>query len=244
MDTSLTERMCSGKRMMTAIQPALSSAVSSPANLTEDMRLPSSFSTTDPRVLSLPSTKHTTHHHTPSYAQLLTQYSLHWPTSSPSIGLTSPHDTPFLHQHQLIPRGATRAQLRSSSPPSATPSDLYSSPCSCVKQSYCRLPRHNAALTAAAREQLVREMAEIETRQPRQSYPAPPPPYERALIRVVLRTEVIELFISSDAFSIFVVWCLSLTHWPCCSSYLYMSQCIAATPPNSCAEEIAISHHT
>ena len=45
---------------------------------------------------------------------------------------------------------------------------------------YCRSPRHNAALTAAARERLVREMAENVARQQRRSYPAPPPPYERA----------------------------------------------------------------
>jgi len=47
---------------------------------------------------------------------------------------------------------------------------------------YHRLPRHVVALTAADREQLVREMAEAEAASWRrhQSCPIPPPPYEHA----------------------------------------------------------------
>ncbi len=45
---------------------------------------------------------------------------------------------------------------------------------------YHRLPRHDVALTAAEREQLVREMAEAASRRRRQSCPIPPPPYEHA----------------------------------------------------------------
>lgn len=46
---------------------------------------------------------------------------------------------------------------------------------------YVRLPRRNAVLTAAEREQLVREMAGYtQSAIQRQSFIPPPPPYEHA----------------------------------------------------------------
>lgn len=158
-----------------------SSAVSLPATLTEGVRLPSSsFSTTDPRVLSLPSTKHTTYHHTPSHAHLPTQSYLHRPTSAPSIGLTSPHDTPPFSSPTDPEGGHKGPTVVIFATIGGTIGLIFLALFMRQAIAYCRLPRHNAALTAATREQLVREMAENETRQQRRSYPAPPPPYERA----------------------------------------------------------------
>ena len=45
---------------------------------------------------------------------------------------------------------------------------------------YHRLPRQDVALTAADREELIREMAEAASLRRRQSCPVPPPPYEHA----------------------------------------------------------------
>jgi len=159
------------------------SALSLPTTLTEDAPLPSSsFSTTEARLLSLASTKYTTHHHVLSYGQSpkSTQSSLHRPTSLPSIGLTSPHDTPPYasspdpdggHKHQTVIIFAIIG---------STIGFIFLALFLRQAIAYCRLPRHNAGLTAAERDQLVREMTENATQHQGRSYPVPPPPYERA----------------------------------------------------------------
>ena len=159
-----------------------SSALSLPATLTEDVFLPSRpFSTTGARSLSLASAKHTTHHHVPSYHQFPTQSSLHRPTSVPSIGLTSPHDTPPYSSPTEPDGGHQNPTVIIFATIGGTIGLIFLALFMRQAIAYFRLPRHNAALTAAAREQLEREMAENATRgDQRWSYPAPPPPYERA----------------------------------------------------------------
>ena len=157
--------------------------MSLPATVTEDVPRPSrSFSPTEARLLSLPSTKYTTHHHVLSYGHLPTHSSLHRPTSVPPTGLSSPHDTPPYapslgsdggggHKHPTVIIFAAIG---------STIGFIFLALFMRQAIAYCRSPRHNAGLTTAEREQLVREMAENATQHQGQSYLAPPPPYERA----------------------------------------------------------------